>query len=369
MVCQAAAQTRFRALKHESGIAGSSTIIVRIIACFQPLQDCQAEYFRHLLKPVTCFLCGVSLMKKYPDPWVNMPYSTWQFSSFNTAADLQKPDFTRQNAPVWAFPNYISPFGCSSSSRNAATPFPRIPARISAETMSALNPPAIPTFGTPEFAGSHKRFMGFSQSWDQTSLIFSSSCNPYLTLNPTNQSLDLQGSNEVVSVGHGGEEMHEDTDEINALLYSDSDDEDYEEEEASTGHSPIEPKAGSSSEVASSVLPVKRKRIDADETDALLADTASSHHHDLGLEFRNRNTNTDGESSCVRGEDQDQDRKRMRREKILETVRVLRRIIPCGKGKDAATVLDEAICYLKSLKLKAKALGATPLLELRSLDQ
>ncbi|RWW50715.1 hypothetical protein BHE74_00043011, partial [Ensete ventricosum] len=36
-----------------SGIAGSSTIIVRIIACFQPLQDCQAEYFRHLLKPVT----------------------------------------------------------------------------------------------------------------------------------------------------------------------------------------------------------------------------------------------------------------------------------------------------------------------------
>lgn len=81
MVCQAASQTRFRALKHESG----TTIIVRVIACFQPLQDCQvrmnkvrynnyfdpclsfffedadefscvhfqAEYFRHLLKPVT----------------------------------------------------------------------------------------------------------------------------------------------------------------------------------------------------------------------------------------------------------------------------------------------------------------------------
>lgn len=53
MVCQAASQTRFRALKHENGIAGSATIIVRVIACFQPLQDCQAEYFRHLLKPVT----------------------------------------------------------------------------------------------------------------------------------------------------------------------------------------------------------------------------------------------------------------------------------------------------------------------------
>ncbi|KAL2317649.1 hypothetical protein Fmac_031525 [Flemingia macrophylla] len=53
MVCQAASQTRFRALKHENGTAGFSTIIVRIIACFKPLTDCQAEYFRHLLKPVT----------------------------------------------------------------------------------------------------------------------------------------------------------------------------------------------------------------------------------------------------------------------------------------------------------------------------
>ncbi|KAB2083562.1 hypothetical protein ERO13_A05G265200v2 [Gossypium hirsutum] len=53
MVCQAAGQTRFRALKYENGIAGSATIVVRVIACFQPLQDCQAEYFRHLLKPVT----------------------------------------------------------------------------------------------------------------------------------------------------------------------------------------------------------------------------------------------------------------------------------------------------------------------------
>ncbi|KAF9687365.1 hypothetical protein SADUNF_Sadunf02G0086000 [Salix dunnii] len=52
MVCQAASQTNFRALKHENGIAGCATIIVRVIACFQPLQDCQAEYFRHLLKPV-----------------------------------------------------------------------------------------------------------------------------------------------------------------------------------------------------------------------------------------------------------------------------------------------------------------------------
>ncbi|KAK7275823.1 hypothetical protein RIF29_16947 [Crotalaria pallida] len=52
MVCQAASQTKFRALKHENGIAGSSTIIVRVIACFQPLRECQPEYFRQLLKPL-----------------------------------------------------------------------------------------------------------------------------------------------------------------------------------------------------------------------------------------------------------------------------------------------------------------------------
>ncbi|KAL3814385.1 hypothetical protein ACJIZ3_015653 [Penstemon smallii] len=56
MVCQAASQTRFRALKHEHGIAGRTTIIVRIIACFQPLQNCQAEYFRQLLKPLAILL-------------------------------------------------------------------------------------------------------------------------------------------------------------------------------------------------------------------------------------------------------------------------------------------------------------------------
>lgn len=44
MVCQSAGQTRFRALKHENGIDGSATIIVKVIACFQPLQDCQVCY-------------------------------------------------------------------------------------------------------------------------------------------------------------------------------------------------------------------------------------------------------------------------------------------------------------------------------------
>ena len=57
MVCQAASQTRFRALKHENGIAGSATIIVRVIACFQPLQDCQVSRICFLHDSRLLFLC------------------------------------------------------------------------------------------------------------------------------------------------------------------------------------------------------------------------------------------------------------------------------------------------------------------------
>uniref|UniRef100_A0A2P2QQZ6 BHLH domain-containing protein n=1 Tax=Rhizophora mucronata TaxID=61149 RepID=A0A2P2QQZ6_RHIMU len=49
--------------------------------------------------------------------------------------------------------------------------------------------------------------------------------------------------------------------------------------------------------------------------------------------------------------------KRMRKERIVETVSVLRNIIPDGKGKDAIVVLDEAIKHLKSLKHNVEALG------------
>lgn len=43
MVGRAASQKGFRALKHCNGIEGEPTIIVRVIACFQPLQDCQVS--------------------------------------------------------------------------------------------------------------------------------------------------------------------------------------------------------------------------------------------------------------------------------------------------------------------------------------
>ncbi|KAK0576830.1 hypothetical protein LWI29_023981 [Acer saccharum] len=136
--------------------------------------------------------------------------------------------------------------------------------------------------------------------------------------------------------------MHEDTEELNALLYSD-DDSDYtdDDEVTSTGHSPSTMTAhekldwfeGSTEEVASSAGPTKKRNDDAESS------CANSQYPRCG------------EMGSLSGN------KRMRNEKIRETVNVLRSIIPGGKGKDTMVVIDEAIDYLKSLKLKAKAFG------------
>uniref|UniRef100_A0A2P2KQ34 Uncharacterized protein n=1 Tax=Rhizophora mucronata TaxID=61149 RepID=A0A2P2KQ34_RHIMU len=61
MVCQAASQTSFRALKYENGIAGKPTIIVRVIACYQPLQDCQVSIIQFLYLFNHSIVCMIEL--------------------------------------------------------------------------------------------------------------------------------------------------------------------------------------------------------------------------------------------------------------------------------------------------------------------
>lgn len=153
-------------------------------------------------------------------------------------------------------------------------------------------------------------------------------------------------------------EMHEDTEELNALLYSDDDFDDSEEDEVeSTGHSPSMMAAQEREEyfresaevVASSSWPTKKRR---------LVDTASvsaqNRYNDDEIEA-DSNANDriifSGEvnSTCCN--------KRLCKERICETVSLLEKVLPGTKGKDATVVLDEAIRYLNSLKDEAKALG------------
>lgn len=242
-----------------------------------------------------------------------------------------------------------------------------------------------------------KRFLVFDQSGDQTTLILSSAfrtpikcltswgskapagCNftgedhiakenPSLPSAPTSADVFDDDGTDVQS------EMHEDTEELNALLYSD-DDSDYTEDEevTSTDHSPSTMTAqdeqfqgGGFEEVASSAgLTKKRKLLHCPNDNVpLLTDTASSVNPNRCSDYED-----DADSSCANGLnpgsgdiDSASSNKRMKKDKIRETVNGLRSIIPDGEGKDAIVVIDEAIDYLKSMKLKAKSLGVFDIL-------
>ncbi|XVE95215.1 hypothetical protein REPUB_Repub02eG0076800 [Reevesia pubescens] len=484
MVCQAAGQTRFRALKYENGIAGSATIVVRVIACFQPLQDCQVCYsffycsflsnilwaslygrFRypyvciHLLNiSVNClsplrslvfhFCVQVKLeffvfplflrktaskvlflllqhsasgycsgwMGEGCGSWFPQQQFDWQSPNLNSLAaphplgqQSTSPQFinsglnmvsTAGTLPVYANPELPhlrvgqvnEPHGwfyCLPRFRQVFAPASNsfLKEQLSAKPCKNHSENIIPKAGS---GCAQKRFLVFDQSGDQTTLIFSSAvgtpikCTSWGLKSPA--ACNLNGEDPLSKVNqnlHSGpistdvfgdngtdmqSEMREDTEELNALLYSD-DDSDYTEDEevTSTGHSPSmmtahnEQFEGGTEEVASSTgLTKKRKLIDgSNDYVPLLMETASSVNPNRCSEIED-----DAESSCANGQnpgsgdmDSSLGNKRMRKDKIRETVSVLRSIIPGGDGKDAIMVLDEAIDYLKTLKLKAKAFG------------
>lgn len=255
-----------------------------------------------------------------------------------------------------------------------------------------------------------KQFLVIDQTGDQTTLIYSSrfGSTPVECLGSWDSKLhglnNLNGNNEPslrrdVNLNHevgptldddkvdenqgtGIEsEMHEDTEEINALLYSDSDDgysSEDDDEVTSTGHSPStmtthdnnqEPFGGGTAEeeVASSSAgkTKKRKRFDGayeDDHDVQFMDTASSLNQNRPFDIGD----DDAESRCSSGNyiqgsgemGSLTGNKKMRKEKkIQDVLSILQCIVPGGKDKDPIQLLDEAICCLKSLKLKARALG------------
>ncbi|XP_057470091.1 transcription factor bHLH143-like [Actinidia eriantha] len=287
-------------------------------------------------------------------------------------------------------------FYCLPRFRQAFTPVPNSIFKEKISDGHCENHEVVTPIPAPECA--QKRFIVFDQSGDQTTLMFSSgiatpvhcptSFGPKLgdayDLNKIELGND-RGMNQYgepvltdeYNENHGedvGSEMHEDTEELNALLYSDDDyaDDDSEDDEvASTGHSPGTMTADDkqewveeSAEVASSTGPTKRQKLFSGGYNVpSLMDTASSAKSKRCSDYED-----DAESSCAEGKNQGlgesgslSGNKRSRKDKIRETVGVLQSIIPGGKGKDAIVILDEAISYFRSLKHKAKALGVDTL--------
>lgn len=245
-----------------------------------------------------------------------------------------------------------------------------------------------------------KQFMVIDKTGDQTTLVYSSRFGGLASWDAKlHGSNNLNNGNGLVSlrrdvnhvVGFGPtlddkvdenqgtdddleSEMHEDTEEINALLYSDSDGYSTDDDEVtSTGHSPStmtthdnpneEADRGTAEEVASSVGETKKRKLwdGAYDDDMQFMDTASSVNGKRPFEVED-----DAELRCSSGGNSSQgsgevgylsSNKKMRKEKIQDVLSILQCIVPGGKDKDPIELLDEAIRCLKSLKLKARELG------------
>ncbi|CAI9764479.1 unnamed protein product [Fraxinus pennsylvanica] len=197
------------------------------------------------------------------------------------------------------------------------------------------------------------------------------SCNEKLALQVEKQSLVKPVVQEKWKENHltnGGSEMHEDPKEIDALLYSDSDDEyDDNDEVTSRVHTSfgIEDAYDKDiqfeeliEEVASSDGSTKRKRLldGRYKISSLLVDgspvklTTSCNYKD------------DAESSVahkINSFDYFNSTKGLEEVKIHETLKILKSIIPRSKSKDPLLIIDKAIDYLKSLKREAEAVGVS----------
>ncbi|OEL13456.1 hypothetical protein BAE44_0025524 [Dichanthelium oligosanthes] len=412
MVWKAAAQTRFRVFKHENGIA------VRVIACFQPPQNCQvmrkqakcrvlppspqARDVASLCSPFAAeetfcfsylflFAMGILMLNLFlvisgnffgggffmgdkVNPWCQWPNPPWKFNTESSVGNLYPPDVGLVGTNSVALPTYLNTVAAPVQFFTASftdRPLPMAPRFVTTLApsleLSALYP-------------SHKRSLVF---YRENHTPIAAPLVSKWTLDPVPE---LQGSNETNITDVGAEEtegIHENTDEINALLDSDSDEgyEKVQELNIIRRPSPAENDTLSVESVASagasagSGRPAKKRRLNSG-TDKSVVDTASSARLDHSIEQKLLVNDCDAQSCCIgevesshkfalgEGEaadgDNPDDQKR-RRERIQETVAALRKIVPGGIAKDATAVLDEAICYLQYLKVKVKTLGAVSL--------
>lgn len=313
------------------------------------------------------------------NPWCHWPNPQWKFNTESSAGNLHPPDVGLANANSVALPAYHL--------NTVAAPMPFFAASSIAERPLPMGPRHVttlaPSFESPAPCPSRKRHPVLYQkeTHGPTAAPLRRSKGP---LDPVPE---LQGSNETNVTDVGAEEtegVHENTDEIDALLDSSDSDEGPHELDRARRQPAAEKETSSVESVASaagSAPPAKKRRLSSC-TDRSVVDTASSARPDHSVEQKPIASDCDAQSCCVgevvesgrlrfspgegegeveAAEGDSPDDQRRRRERIQETVAALRNIVPGGTAKDATAVLDEAICYLQYLKLKVKTLGAASL--------
>lgn len=190
--------------------------------------------------------------------------------------------------------------------------------------------------------------------------------------NPMNTK--IQGAPDDGQVAVEESEFHEDSEEINALLYSDDEydynygEEDCDGEVTSTDRSPSkveeilyndEQVGAMIEEVATSDGSTKRQRLlDGSYQKSLVVKHANSGENDRSRECNNDMESTSACPSAIGNVmSSNLGVKQSRKDNIQETLTIIENIIPGLKSKEPTLIIDEAISYLKFLKLKAKALG------------
>lgn len=217
----------------------------------------------------------------------------------------------------------------------------------------------------PPVCAPQKRFLIFDQSENHTRLFFGPSFSPldqiFASVTPasTNASLEKVANHvdqciltkPVVEekwdenhLSDGAGEMDEDTEEIDALLYSDSDDDREDDEVTSSGHSPLlcldEPTEGVASSDDESP---KRRR--------LLGGKYEKSSLESGGQPRGyKDDDDDVESRCAGDDDG------VKKVKIREALKMLESIIPGLEECDPLSVIDGAVAYLKAMIPEAESL-------------
>uniref|UniRef100_A0ACD5WX25 Uncharacterized protein n=1 Tax=Avena sativa TaxID=4498 RepID=A0ACD5WX25_AVESA len=319
-------------------------------------------------------------MGEKANPWCHWPNSPWKLNTDSSTSNPCPPDdstnsvilLTGLNSHACIYPGASAPVPFFTASI-ADKPLP-----MTSRIFTIMAPYVGSSIADPP----KKRSLVFFQNEKHTL-----TADAFLRKGALDPVPELEASNEtnVTDVGaQGTDDTHENTEDINALLDSDSDEGHEKVHELNKARkSPVEDDTMSVESVASAgasvcaAQPSKKRKLSSC-TDRSVVDTASSAWLDCSIGQKHVGNGDDAQSCCIgevesdhkfalalkdgeEAEGDSPDDRKLRVERIQETVAALRKIVPRGTAKDATAVLDEAICYLTSLKLKVKTLGAVSL--------
>ncbi|WJZ96702.1 hypothetical protein VitviT2T_015361 [Vitis vinifera] len=312
---------RYRAVKE----VGKIKMSVGIIAHYQLMQVCQAEYFRQLLKPVTysLFSYGNTISVLF-----SFLVSLGSFTQLKT--NCHHPQLKIKKLPTQNCKSIFSDNCLFKRTTNAEGPAV-LPRKVFPPGAKDLGP-----FHGVEFQPSDvcpKNFIIFDQTDHRSQIMFHPAIAqkfncPSLNLCATYIHNNLEKREINIDEGEASSALKEDSEDIDALLsLEEEDQEEYDEEEVSTART--HGNYGSNCEDTCSSYGSKPRKIKL--SSSILKSSSSG-------------------SSC------NSERKR---QKMKKMVKALRGIVPGSSQMNTVAVLDEAVRYLKSLKVEVQKLGVS----------